>query len=315
MSLFSSVPSQYFSVLSGSSKDTHAKLLLLVYEQYRKSIYTIDRDVIIDLFVENLESSNEDIIISEQEISIQDNRDRAFYFLRKFIETGWLIQEKDYDHTFKISLPDYSLRIFEAFKKIIDGYQMEFRGHVLAIYQNLTGEEGKTYIALHQAYELTLQLIDGLKSLNHNIKRYTERLLKSEKIEDMLRQIFDEYEVEVLGAQYYRLKSSDHVSKYRTKIMEIIRSWQYNNTLVTEQARIMFQEKQVNFQDEGENLINEWLSFIENSFDQMDEILQEIDRRNQQYASAATQQVRLQLLQSESLEGKLNEVLISKCVV
>lgn len=133
--------------------------------------------------------------------------------------------------------------------------------------------------------------------------------MEAEDVKQILEQIFDEYEVKVLGAQYYRLKTSEHVSKYRTRIIEAVSDWQYNKPLISEQARLMVQEKQVNSDIEGENQIYEWLDVIERSFEHMDEILEEIDTRNRQYARAASQQVRFHLLQSGSMEGKLNMVL------
>src|SRR5699024_481129 len=122
MGLFSHVPNQLFSVLAGPLKKVHADLLFVVYEQYRKTIYTLDRDIIIDLFTEYLETSSEEIgmyLEKKEELLHQDNnRERAFYFLRKFIEAKWLIQEQDFNHTFKISLPDYALRLLETLQKI-----------------------------------------------------------------------------------------------------------------------------------------------------------------------------------------------------
>ncbi|WP_006524388.1 Wadjet anti-phage system protein JetA family protein [Desulfoscipio gibsoniae] len=157
LGLFSYIPQNLFSVLSGQLRHVHADLLLLVYEQYRKTIYTIDREIIIDLFTEYLETSSEKIIISaetEELLEQHNNRERAFHFLRKFIETEWLIQEQHFDLTFKISLPDYSLRLLETINKIMNGYQMEFRGHVLSIYQNMTSEECHSFVALHQVDSL-----------------------------------------------------------------------------------------------------------------------------------------------------------------
>src|SRR5699024_8771905 len=93
------------------------------------------------------------------------------------------------------------------------------------------------------------------------------------------------------------------------KILEVIRNWQYNHELIYEQARLLVLEGQAKTDYEGENIIIEWLKGIEYSFSQMDEILEEIDARNRQYASSASQQVRLHIIQSSSLEGKVNKIL------
>ena len=312
--LFNHIPANLFSVLAGPLKEVHAGLLMLVYDQYRKTIYTLNKDVLIDLFSEYLESLDEDAWLNVEEEAeyrslARNIRERSNQFLRKLVDAGWLIQEQYYDYSFKMTLPDYALALLETFHKTSTGYRMEFKGRVLTIYQNLTGDEGMSYVALHQAAEDTLGLIDGLKRLNHSIKRYTEKLLDATDARGILSQIFDEYHNKVLGEQYYRLKTSEHVSKYRTRILAKVKDWQSNRTEIVNQARVMVNEKQVEVAVHGENQIYGWLTLIEDSFLQMDEILEEIDRRNAQYARAAVERLRFKLQQGKGIEQKLAVVL------
>ncbi len=312
--IFHHIPQNLFSVLAGPLKEVHAGLLSLVYEQYRKTIYTLKKDVLVDLFCDYLETLDESAWLAVEEEAeyrelARNVRDRAHQFFRKLVDAGWLIQEQYYDYSFKITLPDYALALLETFHKISTGYRMEFKGRVLSIYSNLTGEEGMSYVALYQAAEDTRELIDGLKSLNHSIKGYTEKLLDAADAHSILSQIFDEYHSKVLGEQYYRLKTSEHVSKYRTRILAKVKEWQSNRTEIMNQARVMVAEKQVGTPVQGENRIYERLTFIEDSFLQMDEILEEIDRRNAQYARAAVERLRFKLQQGRGIEQKLAVVL------
>ena len=312
--LFNHIPQNLFSVLTGTLKEVHAGLLFLVYEQYRRSIYTLKKEVLLDLFCEYLESLDEEAWLGAEEEEeyrelAKGTRDRANLLFRKLVESRWLVQEQYYDYSFKITLPDYALALLESFHKISTGYRMEFKGRVFSIYANLTGEEGMTYVALQQAAEDTRELIHGLKSLNHSIKTYTEKLLDAADARSILNQIFDEYHRNILGEQYYRLKTSEHVSKYRTRILAKVREWQLNRPEITQQARFMVAEKQTETAAQGENQIYQWLSLIEDSFRQMDEILEEIDRRNAQYARAAVERLRFKLQQGRGIEQKLAVVL------
>lgn len=184
-SLFEQIPENFFSVLAGPLKELHAGLLFLVYEQYRRTIYTLPRETVIDLFCEYMESIEgvelqgwlEDEAEDGQQLPLQSIRERANLLFRKLADAGWLNQEQHYDYSFKVSVPDYALAMMETLEKICTGYRMEFQGRVLSIYQNLTGEEGLSYLALQQAAEYTAELIDGLKRLSHSIKGYTEKLL------------------------------------------------------------------------------------------------------------------------------------------
>ncbi|GAW93201.1 Wadjet anti-phage system protein JetA family protein [Calderihabitans maritimus] len=311
--LFLRIPPTLFSVFAGQLKEVYADLLLLVYEQYRRTIYTLPRELIIDLFTEYLESLDEAVWHLEeeeyQEEVAKSARERAFQLLRRLVDAGWIVQEQHFDYTFKLTLPDYAVGILETLDKIRTGYRMEFKGRVLSIFQNLTGEEGFSYVALHQAYESTGELIDGLKRLNHSIKHYTEKLLEAEDARAILSQIFDEYQVKVLGEQYYRLKTSEHISKYRTAIIRRVRDWQSNRPQILNQAALMVEEKQAPDRLTAENMIYGWLDFIEKSFTQMDELLEEIDYRNALYARAAAERLRFQLRHGRGIGNQLSTVL------
>jgi hypothetical protein len=320
--IFNHIPENLFSILAGPLKEVHAGLLLLIHDQYKRTIYTIPRETVIDLFCECLETAtfseqavNElwdeagsDEYEKEQSSSSalpEDIRERANHFLRKFIDARWVIQEQQQDYSLKITLPDYSLYLLETLDKIRTGYRMEFRGRVLSVYQNLTGEDSLSYIALQQAHESTAELIKGLTGLNHSIKKYTEKLLEIEKPRDIISQIFDEYQTKILGEQYYRLKTSEHISKYRTGILTRVKDWSVNRTEIKSQAVRMVEEKQAADHLVAENMIYGWLDYIEEAFRSMDDILLEIDRRNSQYARSAVEKLRFQIQQGRGIEQQL----------
>lgn len=314
--LFAQIPENLFSVFTGPLKELHADLLFLVYDLYRRSIYTLPKEAIIDLFCEYLETAavmdwpeDEDELEPGGRDSDRSIRGRANQLFRRLDEAGWLDQEQSPDYSYRVTLYDHALALLETLDKIRKGYRMEYRGRILSIYQNLTGEESLSYVALQQAHEATAELIDGLKSLSHSIKKYTAELLEMKEPRDILSHIFDQYFSEVLGEQYYRLKTSEHISKYRTGIITRVKQWRPNRPAITEQARLMVEEKQAAGSLPAENLIYEWLEYIEESFGSMDEIIGEIDRRNVQYARAAVEKLRFQLRHGKGSEQSLRRAL------
>ena len=314
--LFAHIPENLFSVFTGPLKELHADLLFLVHDLYQRSIYTLPKETIIDLFCEHLETAaveewpEEDGDTGANDVgSDRSLRDRANLLFRKFDEMGWLEQEQHPDYSFRVSLPDHAQALLDTLDKIRKGYRMEYRGRILGIYQNLTGEEGLSHIALQQAHEATRELIGGLRSLSHSIKKYTAELLEVKAPRDILSHIFDQYFSEVLGEQYYRLKTSEHISKYRTGIIMQVKQWLSNRPAIAEQARLMVEERQAPENIQAENLIYDWLEYIEKSFNSMDEILEEIDRRNVQYARAAVEKLRFQLRQGKGSEQSLRRAL------
>jgi len=300
LEFFSQIPENLFSVFSGSLREIYIDLLFLVYGEYQRRVYTLSREDIVEIFTQYLESLDERDWQVEEEHLLEEvaknARERAFQLLRRLVDTGWFNLEPEPDYTFRISVPDYAVILLDAMDKIRTGYRVEFRGRVLSIYQNLTGQEGFSYVALQQAYESAVDLINGLKSLNHSIKNYTEKLLETDDVRSILNQIFDEYQANVLGDQYHRLKTSEHISKYRIGILKRIREWQSNRPEIYNQSEMMVKEKQAADRGAAENILYEWLEYLENCFgEEMDKLLREIDHRNARYARSAAERLRLKL--------------------
>ena len=148
---------------------------------------------------------------------------------------------------------------------------------------------------MQQAFENTLDLINGLKELNHNIKQYTEKLLEQENAKEILVQLFDNYGEQVLGKHYYRLKTSDNIAKYRMKIITKAREYRHNNEIIKLQAERMVQLGFVRDIIDGENQLYDWLEAIENAFINIFDLLTEIDDKNRKYHRAAFAQVNFHL--------------------
>lgn len=309
MNLFSQIPSNFFSILSGSLKEVHIQLLNLVYVNYKKTINLIEKEVVIDLFMEYLEVNDEEEEYENHSEFIRDKRERAHYYLHKFCQHGWLRQEQFVDYKYRISLPDYAVKILDTFEKISSGYQLEFTGKIMSIYSNLTGEDNESFYSVQQAFENTTELIGGLKELNHNIKQYTEKLLQQENAKDILMQIFNDYNEQVLGKHYYRLKTSENIAKYRSKIIMKTREYRHNLENIRVQAELMVEQGFVKNIIEGENTLYEWLEAIENIFVNISDILTEIDDKNRKYHRAAFAQVNYHLNKSGHFTAIINKIL------
>ncbi|WP_342544262.1 Wadjet anti-phage system protein JetA family protein [Lysinibacillus sp. FSL W7-1291] len=310
MNLFNQIPSNFFSILSGSLKEVHIQLLGLVYENYKKTINVIEKEVVIDLFVDYLEQYDDESDYDNNVDFIRNKRERAHQYLNKFFEHGWLRQEQYVDYKYRVSIPDYAVKILDTFEKIASGYQLEFSGTVMSIYSNLANEENESFYGVQQAFENTLELINGLKELNHNIKQYTENLLEQENAKEILVQLFDNYGEQVLGKHYYRLKTSDNIAKYRIKIINKAREYRHSNEIIKTQAERMVQLGFVRDVIDGENQLYDWLEAIENAFINIFDFLTEIDDKNRKYHRAAFAQVNFHLNKGKSFTSIINNLLL-----
>jgi len=321
MNLFSIIPDRFFSVLASPLKEHYAGILFKIYDQYLLTSLGMERDVVIDVIVDYIEENWEeegqfagaldDEIWDESLDNPTGFRDRAAFVLRKLESCGWLSTETYNNYKQYVNINDYAIAILDTLDKVRKNRQAEYQGFVYATYTLLYAEdvERQASLALEKAFEQTEQLLNGLKSLNHNIKRYIERVLAEKQPKDILKIHFEDYKQEILDRSYHRLKTSDNVFRYRPKIIKRINKWYHDPAWVAATAAQEVERGRQAGQAEAEKEIYHRLDYIRQTYTGMDEILEEIDRRNVQYANASFLQLKYILNSSKDLEGQLLEIL------
>jgi len=325
MELFEVIPERFFSVLASPARAVYAHVLFLIYDLHKQELYGISRDAVMDAAAAYLETEAIDIETgaidvdlaapettnSVEALSALTPRDKAAAVLRRLQETGWLEVEQRTDYRQYVNLAEYAIRILDTLDRLRNREQTEYAGFVLATYLALTSEEAEHNpgLAIGKAYDQTQQLVRELKSLYQNIKRYTERLQEQAEPREILAMHFDDYKLQVLDRSYHRLKTTDNVSRYRPRILERIDAWLAQPGWLASVAADEVRRGRQPAQEQAEAAIQEQLAFIRNSYDQMDRLLDEIDRRNAQYAKASLEQVRYLLQSNGNTEGWLVNIL------
>lgn len=315
--LFSVIPDRFFSVLASPLKKLYAEVLFRLYDQYLLTNFGIPREVAVDIIVDYLETGGqkewEQQLEEEswEEGADSNTRNRASFLLRKLAECEWLVLETYHDYSEYITLADYAIQVLETLDRVRKNYRAEYQGYVYATYTLLNSPEAEKqgHLALEKAREQTAQLMNGLKTLNHNIKRYIDQVLQEKTPQEILRLHFQDYQQSILDKSYHRLKTSDHVSRYRPKIVDKINQWSRNHKWLKELAKLEVQRERYPSEEEALQGIHKSLDFIATSYLNMDSMLEEIDRRNSQYASASYTTLRFALTRSKNLEGQILEIL------
>jgi len=318
--LFDIIPDKLFSVLVSPLKEDYAAILFKIYEQYLLTTFGIDREVLMDIIVDYIEEKEEnhffeqaldDEIWEESMDSPAGARDRAAFVLRKLESTGWLTVETYSDYKQYITLNDYAIRILEVLDKIRQNKQTEYQGFVFATYTLLHSDEAEKQgnLALEKAHEQTEQLVNGLKSLNHNIKRYIEKVLAQKSPAEILRMHFQDYKREIIDQSYHRLKTSDNVSRYRPRIVKKINAWLNDDAWLNRAADLDVKRGRHPDRETAKKDIYRKMDYIRQAYLTMDSLLEEIDRRNAQYANASFLQLKYILNTSKNTEGQLLDIL------
>lgn len=308
MNLFEVIPDRLFSVLASRDRAVYAHLLFLIYDLHKQELYGTPREVIIDAAAAYLENEN----LTEEDLYPEDSvglspRDKAGAVLRRLQETGWLEIEQRTDYQQYVNLADYGIAVLDTLDKLRRKERAEYAGFVLATYVALTSDEAERNpgLAIGKAFEQTQALVRDLKSLHANIKRYTEQLLQQKEPREILDTHFGEYKLQILDRSYHRLKTTDNVSRFRPRILERIDRWLAEPGWLATAADDEVRRGRYGTAEEAEDSLSSRLSFIRNSYEQMDDLLDEIDRRNAQYAKASLEQVRYLLSSGKDTEGQL----------
>lgn len=308
MELFDVIPERLFSVLASPAKAVYAYVLFLIFDLHQQELYGTPRDAIIDAAAAYLETEG----LSDEELYPEGAaglgpRDKAGAVLRRLQETGWLEMEQRSDYQQYINLADYAISILDTLDKLRHRERAEYAGFVLATYVALTSQEADRNpgLAIGKAYDQTQQLVRDLKSLHANIKRYTEQLLRTSEPKEILAMHFGEYKLQVLDRSYHRLKTTDNVSRYRPRILERIDGWMADAEWLAATAADEVRRGRYGSATDAHSALNGRLAFLRSSYEQMDHLLDEIDRRNAQYAKASLEQVRYLLSNGGDSEGQL----------
>jgi hypothetical protein len=310
LKLFEAIPSNFFSILSSKNKEIYADCVFIIYKVVSlNTSFGVEREIVVQTMIDYFEGLEDKDIFSEEDSTIKSSREEANFILRRLEECGWIDIETTSNYIKILNLRDYAITILETFDRIMHNEGLEYQGYVYTIYSILFTKENTAYnIMLEQVYENTTKLVNGLKSLNSNIKKYIDVITTKKTPEEIMKLHFEGYTQDVIDKGYHRLKTSDNVSKFRPRIIEKLEDIRKNNDfikLVCKQNVEM--EKAADFDEAYERVISSLNDTI-NAFYNIDSIIDEIDRKNFQYIRASLTRVKYLLNTSRDLSGQVNEI-------
>ena len=204
---------------------------------------------------------------------------------------------------------EYAVKILKTLIEIQDGKQVEYQGYIYTIYSIVRSNTEHPGIMLMQILENTDLLITGLKNLNSNIKHYIDELTRHKTVAEIMDVLFNDYITNIVDKAYHRLLTSDNVSKFRPEIVERLESKGRNKSFVGKASAELAEIKEVSV-EVAEELVYQYIHDIVAVFQSMDDILEEIKRKNTQYQKAAINRAKFLLTGSEDIRGQLKEILV-----
>ena len=156
------------------------------------------------------------------------------------------------------------------------------------------------------------QLVSELKRLNSSIKRRINELTSKIKPEDIL-DSFESYNAQIISKSYYRLKTSDNISRFRQDIYEALDRINSDPNIRKRAIAGYIEVKskadeKISAIEASEMLASE-VQEIRRNFDRLDDIVHEIDEKNRIYMRTALNRARFSLSAGNNVEGKINLIL------
>lgn len=324
MKIFEIIPQNLFSILASKNKEIYAQALLALRKAFKQEM-SVSKSDLAAMLIASMDEVMMEIDYTEEAVAQEEEPLRegkagnslssaAHFIIRRLRETGWLEIEYAVD-TFEenITLPDYTVKLINLLYSFTDVSAREYNSYVYAVYSSLKLADQErdefTYTALVNAHDKTLQLIDELKTLHNNIRRYHQGLNEHASVNELLKGHFDEYRTLIVERTYHPLKTLDSVPRFKTPILKILGGWLADYDLrekMCEQA--LLRGRFTKREEAAEDIILK-IGEIMDIYEHLDGMLEEIDRKNSAYTRASIEKMRYLLTSDRSIKGKIVELL------
>lgn len=313
--LFDSIHNNFFSVLSSPNKKTYVDCIFVIYYAIDtiEDAFQGDREFIISKLVDYFDDQpQEDFLDTEEDEQAKTSRQKAVHVINVLKKNGWIGEEELGDYRTSINLFDYSIQIIDVLDNIKNNQQSEYTGEIFTVYSLLNSFSVDEGIGvLEQAYHKTNDIIRKLKSLKANIYRYyydITRKTNKPDLNHLLEKLLIEYKQNFFDSAYYNLKTTDSLSRYKRAILESISKIQNDEKLMDNLAQIVMKVKRIEDYNDAFLYVEDRLRFITDSFTALEHLILAIDRKNEQYISAAASKILFLTNQSDDIEGIFNRL-------
>ena len=311
VNIFTAFPDNFFNVLTGTNRELMENSLSCLYAKTSFGLsYTLTYEDAYIAIEEMLARKEYDLDAGEEKIS--NDHDKAVFVLRRLRSCGWINDEIGENYQRFLHFEDYAVEFLHQVRKISSDDNEEYSGYIYTIYQLLKSIDPQNGdLALERASSNTEILFRQLTTLNTNIKKYIQNLLSSNSKDDLhvlMETLLDEYQVKVVDHAYYNLTTRDNPAKFKEYILNRVYEVQNDEILMENIIRQHMDRKAISYEESAEGIYSQ-LNYIDACFSTIDELIDEIDRKNHKYITSAMARITFLLEAHEDIEGKINRIL------
>ena len=310
--LFSVIPADFFKPLNSKYKDQYADCLLEIYNSYKSEIsYGVDRESVVSTLVEYFNTRTDDISFDDDSSFEKDSRTKAQKTINYLKDCGWLDFEEEKNYQQNVVLTEHAVPFIRTMNDVIRNEETEYQGLISQIHAVLQNEDlySKPYqFILKNVVNNTEQLVSSLKRLNISIKKHIDKQTKNKELSDVLK-LFADYNAEILSKSLYRLKTSENVGKFRQSIKINLDNMLSEPKILKNLVEGYMEIEQETDPDIAQDKIIEMIIDVKSAFENLDKIIEDIDRKNNHYMKNAASRAKFELASGTNQEGKINAIL------
>ena len=331
--VFDVIPAHFFRVLTGKNREVYVEALLIIRKAFKQSMH-IDRDDLIGQLIDRL--SNLDFtfdLTAELEAAGEESRSdtsgpsvirqedntwsgMAHLILRRLTATGWIEMEpRPQTFELQVTLPQYAIDMLGFLEKITQQDTQAYKNYAFTTYsalRTILDPESRDYLftAFQSAYENCQHLLDALKSLLNNIRRYHRLLGDYIKANDILRGHFEGYQILVNERIFHPMVTRDSVLRFRQPVVSLI------GQIMDHEDILQLMASQAVAESISAIPKMHWRPFCPSfkrsldRFDDMDAVMMEIQAKNNSYTKASTDKLIYLLNQDRSVKEQLAQIIM-----
>lgn len=314
---FDLVKDGFFNPFVNGNKRYNYDLLQVINNKMSLDNLQVTKDELVNWIFDYIDNCPIDMFDDETNNPERDARAFAYEKVRYFVKCGWLIEDFE---GIKITyqLDENGIKILSAMENAVkdDTKSLEFSGFVYNIYNSLYSYNFDHAVdIIEQTYKTSVELNSMLRGLNVNIKKFLTRLISENKAipREILETIFFDYQKKVVLKAFKNFREKDNPSKYKlyieTRINELLSAEKLelmiNNYLKVKCDGAYSLENYI----EGKEFFESRLNYIRNQFEDIEEYIQMLDKRNTKYISTAQSRLNFLLNEETDIEGRIVECL------
>lgn len=306
--MFHIIDEHFFMPLASPNKVVYWECICKLFAVMDHQLsFGVERDALVEELQYYFEASQAADLEGE-DVEGKSARDKANWMIRKLENYGWIDIETDKSYVQRVNFKEYAVKVIRTLLEIAEGKQIEYQGYIYTIYSLVRSATDNPGIVLLSIVENTDMLITGLKNLSSSIKHYIDELTKYKTPAEIMSVLFNDYIENIVDKAYHRLLTSDNVSKFRPEIIERLESKSRSKSYVDKASEELAGIREIS-KDEAEELVYHYIHQVIDAFQNMDEILSEINRKNTQYQRAAINRAKFYLIGGEDVRGQIKEIL------